>query len=142
MCWAAAGKPGSGEPAYQGVSCSADSYIRVAVWRMWERLVERFARHPGLWAATVKPFLQSRRRPALREQLADGVGQGWRGMTGILESVPEEEVSDRSARTLGLVQTALMTGVMVQSLSDPENAPTSSEVLEGLRAPAALAGPD
>jgi hypothetical protein len=62
-------------------------------------------------------------------------------MAAILESVPEEEVSDRSARTLALVQTALMTGVMVQSLSDPENAPTSSEVLEGLRAPAALAGP-
>jgi hypothetical protein len=91
--------------------------------------------------ATVELFLQSRRRPALREQVADGVGQGWRGMAAIPESVPEEEVSDRSARTLGLVQTALMTGVMVQSLSDPENAPTSSEVLEGLRALAALAGP-
>lgn len=109
--------------------------------RVWEGLVEQFAEHPDLWVATVELFLQSRRQPALRAQLADGVGQGWRGMAAILESVPEEEVSDRSARTLGMAQTALMTGVMIQSLSDPENAPTAAEVLEGLRALARTAGP-
>ncbi|MET8332412.1 hypothetical protein ABZV14_08335 [Streptosporangium canum] len=61
-------------------------------------------------------------------------------MAGILQSVPEESVSEYSARTLGMIQTALMAGVMVQSRSDPANAPTSVEVLEGLWALARNAG--
>ncbi|MFY7069498.1 TetR/AcrR family transcriptional regulator [Nocardiopsis changdeensis] len=109
--------------------------------RMWERLVGQFAEHPDLWTASVELFLQARRQPALRAQLTEGVGQGWRGMAAILLSTPEEEVTDRSARTLGMAQTALMTGVMIQSLSDPENAPTAAEVLEGLRGLARIAGP-
>ncbi|MEV4471383.1 hypothetical protein [Nonomuraea sp. NPDC049504] len=71
--------------------------------------------------------------------MADGVAEGWRGMAAILQSVPEETVSRHSARTLGMIQTALMAGVMIQSLSDPANAPTSAEVLEGLRALAKIA---
>lgn len=62
-------------------------------------------------------------------------------MAGILQSVPEESVSEYSARTLGMIQTALMAGVMVQSRSDPANAPTSVEVLEGLWALAKIAEP-
>ncbi|MBV2362176.1 TetR/AcrR family transcriptional regulator [Streptomonospora nanhaiensis] len=121
--------PGAGDDAAQGFA------------RMWAGLVEQFREHPDLWVATVELFLQSRRQPDLRAQLARGVSGGWRGMAAILESVPEDEVSDRSARTLGMVQTALMAGVMIQSLSDPDNAPTAEEVLEGLRALAATARP-
>ncbi|WP_328467487.1 TetR/AcrR family transcriptional regulator [Actinoplanes sp. NBC_00393] len=101
--------------------------------RMWESLVEQFAAHPDLWLATVELFLQAQRQPELRAQLAGGIAQGWRGMAGILQSVPEDEVSERSTRTLGMVQTALISGVMVQTLSDPANAPTAAEILEGLR---------
>ncbi|MFB4315302.1 TetR/AcrR family transcriptional regulator [Actinomadura sp. 21ATH] len=103
--------------------------------RMWEGLVEQFREHPDLWLASFELFMQAQRQPELREHLAGGVEQGWRGMAAILESVPEDAVSDRSARTLGMVQTALMTGVMVQSLSAaPGRAPTAAEVLDGLRA--------
>ncbi|MEU4423410.1 TetR/AcrR family transcriptional regulator [Actinoplanes sp. NPDC024001] len=101
--------------------------------RMWESLIEQFAAHPDLWLATVELFLQAQRQPGLRTQLAGGMAEGRRGMAGILQSVPEREVTDRSARTLGMVQSALMSGVMVQSLSDPANAPTAEEVLAGLR---------
>ncbi|HET6295263.1 MAG TPA: TetR family transcriptional regulator [Kribbella sp.] len=119
--------PGGGDDAARGFE------------RMWDGLIEQFAAHPDLWLATVELFLQAQRQPALRSQLAGGVAQGWRGMAGILQSVPEEAVSDHSTRTLGMIQTALMTGVMIQSLSNPANAPTSAEVLEGLRALAKIA---
>lgn len=112
-----------------------------AYGRMWDGLIGQFAEHPDLWLATVELFLQTQRQPDLRERVAGGVAEGWRGMAGIMRSVPEETVSDRSARTLGMIQTALMTGVMIQSLSDPANAPTSAEVLEGLRELAKIAGP-
>ncbi|WP_106397395.1 TetR/AcrR family transcriptional regulator [Actinocorallia populi] len=102
--------------------------------RMWESLIEQFREQPDLWLASVELFMQAQRRPELRDALAGGLGQGRYGMAGILEGVPEEEVSERSARTLGMVQTALASGVMIQCLSDPDNAPTAAEVLEGLRA--------
>lgn len=108
--------------------------------RMWDGLIEEFTAHPDVWLATIELFLQAQRQPELRARLAGGVSQGWRGMAGILRSEPEEEVSDRSARTLGMIQTALMSGVMIQALSDPANAPTSAEVLDGLRALAKIAG--
>ncbi|OLT32577.1 TetR family transcriptional regulator [Actinomadura sp. CNU-125] len=109
--------------------------------RMWDGLIEEFAAHPDLWVASVELFLQAQRNPAVRARLAEGVQGGWRGMAGILRSTPEDAVPDHAARTLGMAQTALMSGVMIQSLSDPENAPTSAEVLEGLRALAEIAGP-
>ena len=108
--------------------------------RMWDSLLEQFTAHPDLWIATVELFLQARRQPDLRARLAGGVGQGRRGMAGILRSVPEDEVSDRDARALGMVQSALMSGVMMHTLSDPEHAPTSAEVLEGLRALGEIVG--
>ncbi|WP_336215799.1 TetR/AcrR family transcriptional regulator [Nonomuraea sp. LPB2021202275-12-8] len=102
--------------------------------RMWDDLLGQAKAHPDLWLATVELFMQAQRQPELRPPLAEGIGQGRRGMAAILESVPEDEVSERSARTLGMVQAALMSGVIVQVLSDPDNAPTAAEVLEGLRA--------
>jgi AcrR family transcriptional regulator len=109
--------------------------------RMWDGLITQFAAHPDLWRATVELFLQAQRQPELHARLADGIAEGQRGMAAILQSVPEKTVSDHSARTLGMVQMALMSGVMIQSLSDPANAPTSAEVLEGLRALAKIAEP-
>ncbi len=109
--------------------------------RMWDGLTEEFTARPEVWLATVELVLQAQRQPELRAQLADGVSQGWRGMAAILRGEPEEEVSDHSARTLGMIQSALMSGVMMQALSDPANAPTSAEVLEGLRALAKIAEP-
>ncbi|RKN48519.1 TetR/AcrR family transcriptional regulator [Micromonospora endolithica] len=108
--------------------------------QLWRSLIEQFATHPDLWLATVELFMQAQRQPELRPQLADGVRQGSRGMAAILESVPEGEVPPGSVRTLGAVQLALMSGVMIQCLSDPENAPTAEEVLDGLRALSKLAG--
>ncbi|UNS98106.1 TetR/AcrR family transcriptional regulator [Streptomyces tubbatahanensis] len=121
--------PGSGDDAGTGFR------------RMWEGLIAQFRDHPDLWLATVELFLQAQRQPELSARLSDGVAEGWRGMAAILGSEPEDAVSDRSARTLGMMQTALMTGVMIQSLSDPAHAPTADEVLEGLGALGRLAEP-
>ncbi|MFC0627036.1 TetR/AcrR family transcriptional regulator [Kribbella deserti] len=119
--------PGAGDDAAHGFR------------QLWNGLIEQFSAHPDLWVATVELFLQAQRQPTLREQLAGGVTEGRRGMAAILQSVPEDEVSEHSVRTLGAVQMALMSGVMIQSLSDPANAPTADEVLEGLQALAKLA---
>ncbi|MFD6884972.1 hypothetical protein [Streptomyces sp. NPDC059957] len=60
-------------------------------------------------------------------------------MAAILEGVPEDQVPDDTVRSLGSVQLALMSGLMIQHLSDPASAPTADEILAGLRALAKLA---
>ncbi|MFI6528929.1 hypothetical protein [Streptomyces uncialis] len=56
-----------------------------------------------------------------------------REVTGGVES----ELSEATIRTLGSVQLVLVSGLMMQHLTDPDSAPTADEVLEGLRALAA-----
>lgn len=86
--------------------------------------------------------LQVERSPALRTQLADGNEAARRGLAACLLGVPEEDVADRAARSIGSVQVALISGLMTQWAVDPERAPTAPEVVRGLRAiTEKLAGP-
>ncbi|MGW7414325.1 TetR/AcrR family transcriptional regulator [Streptomyces sp. NPDC054863] len=116
----------------------ADGSTRAHFERIWESLIEDFGAHPDLWLASVELFMQAQRQPDLRASLAEGTAQGRRGMAAILTGLDEEKVPDASVRTLGTVQMALMSGVMMQCLSDPSTAPTATEVLAGLRSLAAL----
>ncbi|MFF1507166.1 TetR/AcrR family transcriptional regulator [Streptomyces sp. NPDC058326] len=117
----------------------ADGSARAHYERVWESLIEQFGAHPDLWLASVELFMQAQRRPELRPALAGGITQGRRGMAAILDGVPEEQVAEPSVRTLGTVQLALVSGVMLQCLSDPGSAPTAAEVLDGIRALAKIA---
>jgi AcrR family transcriptional regulator len=105
----------------------------------WRRVIASFASHRDLWIASVEALIQAERFPELRAQLADGQQQGRRGMVALLTGVDEDTVDDAATRTLGSVQMALLSGVMVQWLTDPASAPTADEVVAGLRALAAVA---
>lgn len=107
--------------------------------QMWESLIADFTAHPDLWPASMELFMQAQRQPELRAALAEGTAQGRRGMAAILESVPEDEVPEASVRTLGTVHVALLSGVVIQCLSDPATAPSAAEVLQGLHGLADLA---
>lgn len=48
---------------------------------------------------------------------------------------------DDTVRSLGSVQLALLTGVMIQWLADPAGAPSSAEIVAGLRALAGSMNP-
>ncbi|MFB6946944.1 MULTISPECIES: TetR/AcrR family transcriptional regulator [unclassified Streptomyces] len=117
----------------------ADGSTKRHFEQMWEGLIADFGAHPDLWLASVELFMQAQRQPELRAALADGTAQGRRGMAAILRGVPEDQVPEESVRTIGSVQVALMSGMLIQHLSDPAAAPTADEVLEGLRGLADLA---
>jgi hypothetical protein len=55
-------------------------------------------------------------------------------MAAVATGTPEEAVTEQAARTIGSVQLALITGLMAQWMTDPEHAPTATEVVEGLEA--------
>jgi AcrR family transcriptional regulator len=102
--------------------------------RFWERVIASFAADRALWLASIEGLLVSDRSPELRAQIADGQQAGRRGMVALLTGLAEETVDDQATRSLGSVQMALMSGVMVQWMTDPTRAPSATEVVAGLRA--------
>ncbi|MFI1198182.1 TetR/AcrR family transcriptional regulator [Streptomyces sp. NPDC020883] len=80
----------------------------------WQALIDSFTTHRALWVAQLEAAVQAERSPEVRAHLAEGQRQGREGLGG---SVP----------------LALLTGLMMQWLIDPEHAPSGSDVVHELR---------
>ncbi|MEV5877464.1 TetR/AcrR family transcriptional regulator [Streptomyces sp. NPDC052101] len=80
----------------------------------WEALIDSFTTHRALWVAQLEAAVQAQHSPEVRERLADGQRQGREGLGG---SVP----------------LALLSGLMLQWLVDPEHAPSAADVIAELR---------
>jgi AcrR family transcriptional regulator len=109
---------------------------------MLARAIESFTEHHQMGLASLDAVLQAQHSPELRGQLAAGQREGRRGMAAMLQGIEENDVTDTAARALGSVQLALITGLMMQYLTDPENAASSTDVMDGLRAIAEIISPD
>jgi AcrR family transcriptional regulator len=108
----------------------------------WDETVRSYVTHRPMWRATIDALLQAEHNPALRAQLSDGQRQGREGIAAHLLGIDESAVEEKDARTIGAVQSALISGLLMQHLLDPDTAPTGAEVVAGLRALAALTAPD
>ncbi|MEU3063930.1 helix-turn-helix domain-containing protein [Streptomyces subrutilus] len=100
---------------------------------MWDRKVRNFGELRWLWIANVEAFVHAQSSPELLAALAAGQRAARPQLAALLRGVPEAEVAASDARGIGSVQMALMTGVMVQALTDPEHAPTGRDIASGLR---------
>jgi AcrR family transcriptional regulator len=86
----------------------------------WQTLIDSFTTHRALWVMQVEALVQAERSPEVRKYLAAGQREGREGLGGS-------------------VRLALLTGLMLQWLIDPEHAPSGTDVVAELRA---LACPD
>lgn len=123
----------SGGQAFGPSSGDGDSDLGA----LWRRLIEAFSANKTFWIANLETVLRAQRDAGLREQVAAGLRQGRSGMAREVTGAAESELSEQTIRALGSVQLALVSGLMMQHLTDPESAPTAEEVLAGLRALAA-----
>ncbi|MFE6686180.1 TetR/AcrR family transcriptional regulator [Streptomyces sp. NPDC057743] len=80
----------------------------------WQALIDSFTTHRALWVAQLEAAVQAQHSPEVRERLAAGQRQGREGLGG---SVP----------------LALLSGLMLQWLVDPEHAPSGAELVAELR---------
>ncbi|MER6117128.1 TetR/AcrR family transcriptional regulator [Streptomyces sp. A0642] len=101
---------------------------------MWTREIASYRTDRWLWIASVEAFVHAQTSPDLLALLAAGQREGRRGVAARLAGVPEAEVGEADVRGLGSVQLALMSGVMIQWLTDPDQAPDAGEIASGLRA--------
>ncbi|MEQ3551009.1 TetR/AcrR family transcriptional regulator [Pseudonocardia nematodicida] len=101
----------------------------------WGRVVSLFSTQRRLWATHVEALAQAERLPELRARLTEAQREVREGLALTFHTLPEDPAAaDRRAHVLGAVYQALLTGVMVQWLLDPETAPTGVDIAEGLRA--------
>jgi AcrR family transcriptional regulator len=108
---------------------------------IWPKLIESLNGNRHMWAASIEAFVVSEHSDELRKLLTYGQRLARRGLASRVAGVAEDQVDDRTARTLGSAQLALFVGITMQWLQDPEWAPTAEELIEGIRGIAALLPP-
>lgn len=97
------------------------------------RVIESVGENRQFWLGSFEAFMQAQRQPELRAQLKSRPADGRRGLAAMVTGEPEDEVSPEAVRTVGAVQLALISGLMVQWLTDEDTASSAAEVLQGLR---------
>jgi AcrR family transcriptional regulator len=100
--------------------------------RYWARVIDSFTSHRQIWAATLEVFGQIDRVPEMRKAIADGLQEGRFAWASLLQSL-DPAADERKAHAVGSFYQALLSGVLVQWLVDPERAPSARELTEALR---------
>ncbi|AKL68019.1 MULTISPECIES: TetR/AcrR family transcriptional regulator [Streptomyces] len=102
--------------------------------QVWDGVLSQHAAGAGpVWAASMEVALSGDRLPELRTLLAGSQGEGRRGLIAMFTGRPEEGITEREVRTLGAFYQALLNGLVIQWLFDPESAATAEELTDGMR---------
>ncbi|WP_405528849.1 TetR/AcrR family transcriptional regulator [Streptomyces avidinii] len=100
---------------------------------LWEGVLAQHEKSGPVWAASLEVALGRDQRSELRSMLAASQAEGRRGLISMLTGTPEDRLDERDVRTLGGFYQALLNGLMIQWLFDPESAATAEEFTEGMR---------
>ena len=99
--------------------------------RFWTRVIDSFQASSQVWLATFDIFTVAQRDPDVRAAVADGLEDARMLWARMLYGV---DADDRQARAIGSLHQALVSGVLVQWLIDPERTPSPAELAAGMRA--------
>ena len=123
--------------------------------RFWTRVIDSFRVNSQVWLATFDIFAVAQRDPEVRAAVADGLEDArtfWaQALYGVdpadtdpasteqasTEQASTEQASTEQARAIGSLHQALISGVMVQWLIDPDRAPSPAALAQALAAIAA-----
>ncbi|GAA1904804.1 TetR/AcrR family transcriptional regulator [Streptantibioticus ferralitis] len=107
---------------------------------IWTRMIDSLAEQRPIWAASYESFTQIDRLPEVRAFLTEGLRQARSGMAALFLGVEESALGEEELRTVGSFYYALLNGVMVQWMIDPDSAPSAHDLAEALRAISARMG--
>jgi AcrR family transcriptional regulator len=99
--------------------------------RFWTRVIDSFQASSQVWRATFDIFAVAQRDPDVRAAVADGLEDGRMLWARTLYGV---DPADERARAIGSLHQALVSGVLVQWLIDPERAPSPAQLARGMQA--------
>lgn len=99
---------------------------------IWTRIIASFEAQRPLWVATFEVLAQAERAPAVRLFLADALQQGREGLAMLFQGI-DPATDPQKAHSVGSFYQALMSGIVVQWVTDPERAPSGRDLAEALR---------
>ncbi len=103
--------------------------------RFWARVIDSFRTSRQVWLATFDIFAVAQRDPEVRAAVADGIEDARALWAQALYGV---DPADREqARAVGSLHQALVSGVLVQWLIDPDRAPSPADLAQAMAAIAA-----
>ncbi|MFJ3308101.1 TetR/AcrR family transcriptional regulator [Streptomyces sp. NPDC086549] len=117
---------GGGDAGLSGAPGSLERFREV-----WSNIVDSMREPGSIWRLSMEVMTID--LPEVRDHLARAQREGGRGMVALLMDVPEEDVSDETADTLGRFYLTLMSGLIAQWIFDPKTAPDGDVLTEGLR---------
>ncbi|ADB35598.1 transcriptional regulator, TetR family [Kribbella flavida DSM 17836] len=93
----------------------------------WDRLLQSALANRRLWAVTFEVIASADQVPAVRERILAGLGQA---RDGLLQNLGHPLDADNAESTwaVGSLYQALLTGLMAQSLIDPDHVVTGSQL--------------
>ncbi len=98
----------------------------------WERVLQSFVEHRGLWAAQFEMMAQIDHLPELRTALGGVQREARLGLSAIFQGLPE--VPDNETEIArGAFYQALLAGLAAQWLVAPEQVPSGQDLFRGLR---------
>jgi AcrR family transcriptional regulator len=100
---------------------------------VWSNVVASLREPGSMWRLSGEIMAMGDQLPEVRDQLSLAQREGGRGLVSLLMGVPEEEVSDETADTLGAFYMVVMSGLIMQWTFDPKTAPDAEQLTEGLR---------
>lgn len=100
--------------------------------RFWAAVIDSFATNRQVWLATFDIFTVAQRDPEVRAAVSDGIEDGRAFWAQALYGV---DPADRErARAIGSLHQALVSGVLVQWLIDPDRAPSPADLARAMAA--------
>lgn len=98
----------------------------------WAAVLGTFGEYRQVWAASIDLFGVADRVPEIRAAIADGLQDGRMAWAALLHGI-DPAAEPAKAQAVGSVHQALLSGVLVQWLTDPDRAPSASDLATALR---------
>ncbi len=96
----------------------------------WKTVLDTFDEDREVWRATFDIFTVGERVPQVRAAVAAGLDSGRLGWAQLIHGL---DPADPVTRSVGSLHQALLSGVLVQWLIDPEHAPSADDLTAALR---------
>jgi AcrR family transcriptional regulator len=102
----------------------------------WTAVLASVAEYRQVWVASIDLFSVAERVPEVRAAIANGLQDGRMAWAQLLHGI-DPEAEPAKAQAVGSLHQALLSGILIQWLVDPDHAPSAAELTGALRAIAA-----
>jgi AcrR family transcriptional regulator len=102
--------------------------------RFWDHVIDSFRASPGVWQATFEVFSAAQHDPEIRAAVAQGIEDGRALWARALSGLDADGADQRVARAVGSLHQALLSGVLIQWLIDPDRAPSAADLEAAVQA--------